>query len=61
MKKLSLTLATLLLASGAFAADPPAADAPKKSEAEVLYEKLRADNTKQADAAYGAYLKALVD
>ena len=34
------------------AADPPAADAPKKSEAELLYEKLFEANTKQADAAY---------
>jgi len=60
MNRLTSTLLAIALAASAgWAADPPGAEAPKKSEAELLYEKLFEANTKQADAAYVAYLKAL--
>jgi len=52
----TLTLSILAL-SVAMAGDPP--DAPKKSEAELLYEKLLEANVKPAAVAYEAYAKAL--
>ena len=58
MNKITNTLLAIALAASAgWAADPP--ETPKKSDAEVLYEKLLAENTKEADKAYGAYLVAL--
>jgi len=50
----------MLALSVAFAADPPGApEPPKKSDAELLYEKLLEANVKEADKAYSQYLKAL--
>jgi hypothetical protein len=60
MNRVTATILSLALAvSAGWAADPPAAEEKPKTPAEVLYEKLLADNTKQADAAYVAYQKAL--
>jgi hypothetical protein len=60
MLKITSTLLALAMAtSGAFGADPPGEKPKEKTPAEVAYEKLLADNTKQAEAAYVAYEKAL--
>ena len=60
MNKITNTLLAIALAASAgWAADPPGAEAPKKSEAELLYEKILAENTKEADKQYGEYLAAL--
>lgn len=58
MRKPTATLAALLLAVGAFGADPPT-DAPKKTETKLLYERLVEANTKATEVAYAAYVKAL--
>ncbi len=58
MNRVTATILSLALAASAgWAADPP--ETPKKSEAELLYEKLLAENTKEADKQYGEYLAAL--
>jgi hypothetical protein len=58
MKHVNFTLMVLALAGMAFGSDAPT-DQPKKSEADLLYEKLLTENTKPAETTYAAYQKAL--
>lgn len=55
----TLPLAVLVIACGVAYAGDATSDQTKKSYAELLYEKTIADNTKEAQRAYDAYLKAL--
>ena len=59
MNRMTATILSLALAaSAAWAGDAPTDEKPK-TPAEQLYEKLLAENTKDADKKYGEYLKAL--